>query len=610
MRVFARNFAFGLYAALAVVPNYALGATVLKPFSFECPFERLGAVHPELSRFKAAHLNEQAPMPVDNEAFYQRHLHFSDDQNALYFHSENAVLKLLNDKVFEDKELSAATLSLYKKIFFETLAKDAFLVSRIPEASKGGYYSDFKVIRLAIVPHSTAERDTLEQSLKRLHHAVNIQFANEIESVPELKALYSAKTGLVSDASHWHLSGMGKTPAEASWEARRARKSTKHSGQPVEAVPFNRLSIAHTSNQLTNMETLRAKLEESITDPRLWADHAPTSDLLDIFRRASTSTQIHNHDEYLGFIQKRVDLRFGVSLSRTQAEQLHLYYNHLMDLAPSLFIREQEPVNLAALETATHGLVSFDISGQSNENIRGTAQALYQAHLTAPQGDSRKLVELSLELASERQMAESDRFEESKLVLMQAIAAAHLQSGRFSASGDDAAYLPREHMSIEALRQLYQQLLDRAPYPAKFRSVVLPQYYEDTSLSISKEQRFRLVSLGEGMEKSIRELLETGPSVRLPYSELKSTLFVIHLRPASDGIHADVFYTSKNIQSLGPRFKHAVEKAARESLPEGFLLGNVTNLRVRPVEAPSAPPAALQLPGTASNALVPSLRSP
>ncbi len=584
-----------LYTMLMLLPFLGTSNAFANATNPDCPFERLAGQRLEGAKFKSVHLQSEYPVPANNEAFYNRVVRTEMEDRTVFLHVENAVLKNLNDKIFLDKELSASTLNLYKKLFFEQLKADDYLWSRIPKGELGGIYSDFKSIRLAVLPRDPKEIDSLEQHLNQLVESVSLAFAAEMKSYPKMAGFYEGVRGLVGDPAHWNLAGIGHTAQQASVEARRARKpepgESRKPGAPVPARVFGPRSSLAIAMELDEIESLRLGLVSTMTrSPGIIEELSLSLDAVDLLRKAQSSPSINDRASYETYLERRFQQRFGVTLTKKEIASLQRYYQLVQELAPPIFIKEQEPIALAELDRATHGVISFDFAGQNNVNTVGTFQAFRRAaQMTGQSSDSRERALLAMELASERQQRESDAFDSSKDVLAAAIGESHLQGrgqnvqhrpkGELTSSGDDSTFLPSIPLTLFDHGRLMIGIRDRWAPPSRFRLTFQPQNFVDSHRAIPNDERFNLISQGESIEKNLREQLEALGAEGLDHLALKDTLFAVRLLPTENGtVEFDVLY-AQGPKVAERKIPHAIWKDKIRSafsetgqLPHGYRL--------------------------------------
>lgn len=556
--------------------------------------------------FKQAELRSNFAVKADNEAFYKRALLTND--NTLYYHGENVVLKLLNEKAFGDKELSAATLKLYKRLYFEQLKLNTRLAKVLLPVDDGGVYSDFKSIRLAFNYKDEIEKSELIAELGKLHALVGTKMEAEMKKHPDVEALYKEKRGFLGDPSNWNIGGIGNTSSEASLQARRARRpqpgEARAYGNPLIPRFFDAAAAAETNQQIQKIESIRKKLVSEFPDESpLFETGILDVDAVEILRKAQTEPSIQNLADYKAYIRRRFIERFSLRLPDSTIENLQTYYHLANEMAPSLYIREQEPIELASLHEATHGVVSFDFAGQNSRNMIETMRALYQTCLVAKNSSKpTDTVELALELTNEAQMRESMHLEEEKNVVSGSIWASNIPgvgqnihqgptSKSFTTSGDDGTFLPGIDLDIKKNKALLRNLRDRATSPSRFRVTFQPQAYTDSRRQIGEDERFSLITTAETIEKQMRENLEASGLANIPFYELKDTLFGVSLRPQENGtVEFDIVIArgpktlkspkkgataQRDFESWQRKIQTAIQKLGK--LPQGFVLKEVVD---------------------------------
>lgn len=582
-----------LYTLLLLLPILGTSTAFASATDPLCPFERLAGQRVEAAQFKSVHLESEYHVPANNEAFYKRVVRTEMDDRTVFLQVENAVLKLLNDKVFLDKELSASTLNLYKKLFFEQLKADDYLWSRIPK--EDGIYSDYKYIRLAVIPKNPTEIDAIEQRLTKLLESVSLAFASEMKSYPRMAGFYDGLRGLVGDPSHWNLAGIGHTAEQASVESRRARKpepgEARQVGVPIPPRIFSPRSSLAIAMELDEIESIRQNLISTLNRiPGLLEDGSLSLDAVDLLRKAQSNPSITDRASYEAYLSRRFNQRFQIELTKKEMGLLQRYYQLVQELAPPIFIKEQEPLALAELDKATNGVVSFDFAGQNNVNTVGTFQAFKQAAQVAGRSsDSRERALLAMELAFERQQRESDAFDSSKDVLAAAIAESHIEGrgqnvqhrpkGELTSSGDDSTFLPSAPLNLFDQSRLMIGIKNRWSPPSRFRLTFQPQNFVDSKKAIPNEARFNLISQGESIEKNLREQLEALGTEGLEHGVLKDVLFATRLLPNENGtVQFDILYAvgadAASRQPPHSVWKEKIRKALSQEgvLPHGFEL--------------------------------------
>lgn len=421
----------------------------------------------------------------------------------LFFHIDNAVLKILNDRYFH-QELSAAVESLYTRLFFENMNAEAILKADL-------VYSDYKTIRLGF-EHDTEE---IRSALKRVYEKTAADFAKGLAEVASLRELYSKGDGLVADPSRWHLGGFGKNPDEASTIARRARWMGDDATGLIPIQDFHdEGNQAFLKDTLANAETLRAKIQK---DLRVFRDDlglltpsgvdgrmVPSLELVEILRKIPGGFP----DTDARYVRGRVGRRFGIILTKKQAERLIEYYRDVDLFSPSIY--ESQEVMDFGLRQADYGAVRVDLSGQNARNLSMVMKSLARAEA---EPENQRL-DKALHLARAGQNQESKEFENRRELFRQAIGRLGWKGNpslktelAILFSGDDGIFLPARPLT-ESEKQLLMNTLARLGRAADYRLTFIPGKFPGTDVIMPLRDRAAYISAGETVEKALRKKLE------------------------------------------------------------------------------------------------------
>lgn len=609
-------FALALVCLGAPAPSLA----VVDP---DCDFRLLAPYREESTRIKRERLYTGSPYTerVANHHFIDKELILSRDPNKIYFHVENAVLKILNDKGFLDKEITAATLNMYKDMFFKHLAK-----SRVGDSlvaiEYGGAYNDFKTIRLVFDTKIALGEQELIDALDGFRREVGQEFGKEMQGFPALAQAYrDSSNPLLKDPAHWHEAGMGRSSAEASLKARMRREAdyhgrddsdlmfgrkTKPNGESVDIaqvakavrrVEGDRVMLMHFFSDVVNysqggpvVHNYEGKLR-LVPDPRIFESSLPTEDLIDILRTAQTSPEIKNHEQYRAYVELSLKTRFGVHLDHLNNDKrnevidtLQRYFRLANSLAPSVIVREQEPIGLADISGTTHGLWSFDITGQNRRNLRQVFQALHYSAIT--EKDNGDMVDAALEMTTEGQQKASAAFwglgGHLRTTLLNNGVVRADDPLSIQSTGDDFTAVPGGSVTPLQRAKTLSDIADHPMGGGLFRSVLQSQTYLDGS-PIRREDRFAIVSSAEGVEKAVRRAVEGSPiEHQIPHAELKEITISLTLVPLVEGrvrVDVDVAARASKISNL--RLAQIVGRLERElhkdgKMPSGWTMGTVT----------------------------------
>lgn len=485
-----------------------------------CPFHKLESYAQQTDSLKEQHL-QYFRFPKDNGMFARRWRDAKPQKNILFVHIENMVLKLLNDKVLEDKQVSAALLNMYKRVFYEELVKRPSLEHRIISADDGGVYSDFKIVRLAI--HVTSSRQLSEtiDLVDEVHRATAQRFFAMVRSYPGVYAKLHGRIDLTRSPSLWHQAGAGATPEQA---ARVAAEAKHHSAIAVgvdeaPVIPlqvFGRTAAARVVKGYRDVNLIQRSLEAKLSNrpmasPILDKDGVLSYAALEIFKNAKTDKSIRNKSDYIQHIQTNAWLRFGVHLSGQEVEQIQTYYHQVDALIASLYIVEDEPIHLAEMKGATHGVLSFDMEGAGLAKLR---EAMKTLKIFSNQHHHEKaILPLANEILAELRQTQ-DRVSQNFLATRDLIGrilkkrgllkdAAHLTK-----SGDEVTALLCRTLSPKELNEVMADYRDIRNKGLRVRATYQPQTYVDSTIAIDPSTRFELVSRLETVQKEMRKKLQ------------------------------------------------------------------------------------------------------
>jgi hypothetical protein len=564
-----------------------------------CDFRRLNTYHADAVRMKTSHLYSGQPyLPwVRNDTFVERVYHSAESEQKLYMHVENAVLKTLNDKAFEDKEVSASTLNLYKTLFFKHLQHSP-AADYLLGLEEGGRYNDYKSIRL-VFDVSKATPQWMVEELDKLRQAVDSEFARELFSFKVLSQAYENDTNpRVANPRYWHEVGLGMTPEKASLKARLRRHSVDKN------ILFDSSDEAKIAEDLRIAERDRLVLSEYFKGTSVFNQALPSEALVDILRFAQTAPGVRTQADYRTYVQNSLQRRFPIGeVDVDTIDRLQRYFNLANKLAPSVMTPFQEPIELADLSHADHGVWAFDISGQNMRNMTAVFYAIHYAtqaavHSKASDAD---LVDGTLQDTALHQQRQSEKFWKVRQILQETLVRHDViprnVPERLQSVGDESSALPYQHVSPVQKAKALTDLAANPEYGGLYRSVLQEQTYADGQ-AIPREERFELIAQGEKLEKSVRKKLEGSRGLGLfPYHDLREVLISIRITPLTkQSSRIDVDVARSPSFRASPRFAEILSRLREEmpvELPSGWSMGRVeTTERVLDQVDASNPPAA------------------
>lgn len=454
---------------------------------------------------------------------------------ALYFHTENAVLKLLNDEYFLDRELSNAVNNLYKKHVLE-----AARANPVIEQHLIAEYADYKSVRLAF----DADTPVMRQALRSLDQGAISSF------LLELNSRYPEVAELVEDAAHsqvrspatWYLSGTGATADQASWSARQARYLVRPEFRP----PLQRFDSANVLQRMSERRTrlceLMGELESSLGSASPLLDPGPygpvlSTDVIDVLRKAPPAGVGGR-----GYIRYRIAQRHGVQLTNAQIDRIREAFQIANSFAPSIYVRNPAPMDYSPFGSQIIGL---DIAHQNPRNLREVMRALRRVEATLPDGLTQSQ-EAAFLLAQVRmaQEAESRQFLNLRRLLANTLRS--LEDGELIVSGDEVLFSPEYHLGWPSQQELLRTLGER--YPGFVRMVVVN----------AQQGRSALLVDGEMLEKAIRLDLEG----EIPTDILDQLTIGVFITGNADGATARVNLTGLGAETYRSAVHRAAERAA------------------------------------------------
>ncbi len=585
MRVSYRHAVVLFYAlALLCPPAFAGGDTPGAP----CDFRKLAPWQEESHRFKEERLYSGQPYlhHVDNKRFVDNSYSIFDEDRTLTFHTENAVMKILSEKGFLDKEITAGALNAYKTIFFNRLM-DSPVLDHLIGIEQGGRYNEAKSVRLIFDTKPGVLESSLIVELDNLRTLVAAEFATTMRDYNELsKGYIDHPNPMVRDPFLWNEVGMGSRPGKASWQARIRRQSVLNGHEPHDLY-FGPRSQETVARHIERAEGLRRKLDAKLGETPLFAQGLPVHGLVEILRSAETAEHVKNLEDYQSYIRDRVFNRFGYRFeSDKDIDRLQRYFHIANELAPPILTPYQESMQLADLSRADHGVWGFDVTGQNARNITGVFASLYMAAQNQKPGQhDYDLVNRALELTEEEQARQSQKFwgfqghlegvlNERGLIVLS-------ERHRFEGTGDDFTAKQRITVTPRNRAIVLQKLANNPERGSLFRSTLQSQNYE-SGRAIERENRLTWISEAEKMEKNLRVKLEGSVERGLmPYEDLRECVVSFVLTPISkDQVRVEVDVAGRKgaiDRSRVADLAGQVEATLRREnlVPRNWILGSV-----------------------------------
>lgn len=442
-----------------------------------------------------------------------------------FFEVENAVLKALNDRVFQSKTVVDAVENRWRDILLNEIRSDPRL-----KVALRAKYQDFKSLRFAF-DSSPEVQAAFSEAFSR---ATRI-FSEEMKAGPYAEAFASLE-GKLGDPARWHMAAAGSTVDEAGAAARYARALDLAGGVPLQTFEH---AATWVQSQARNAESLRnafvSSLSKEASKTLLKRSGGPLSSLVpsegifELVRKVDLS----NRETGLSELGSKIKNRYGVELSPVQLRDLVAYSQAVDAFSVGLLIEKRVAGNL---HLATGDILSADFAGQGGRNLTETAAALARTSQAAQAGDMATVIraarDAEVRATEGMQRLNSDFRRALEDTVGQPAVAEDLSGGgtRLSFSGDDGIFLAKGEWTHSQRLDLASRLAQVSDTPSNFRLTWVPTQYPNGTV-IDSALRSQLVVQAELAEKSLRAALEG----KVPREILSRTVMMVEFVPEPGG---------------------------------------------------------------------------
>jgi hypothetical protein len=483
----------------------------------------------------------------DNKQFMrimQRDL--SGNSGHVYFETENAILKELNDSVVRDKKAVDALFYAYQRILMQNVMQDPELAVKL--VSK---YADYKSVRFMFL------RNVDAKALQRVYQLSAKQYEELVTSTP-LKALFMDGRGIVQKPGSWYLAGIGETADEAGLAARSARQQFRQD-VPITAMQNFNTAKENLAKARAHAETLRRLLQRTIKpDSGVMEQVAGTGkqyvlspDAIELLRKVDAKDQQSYIHEVMGKFVKR----FGVMLSSDQVLWMRDYFRTVDGFMPGNFYVER---TLLPIADAEHGVISADFAGQGARNIYAI-MAEMQKTANKPIEESLIGFRKAYDAATDDMHSLNRRF----AFAVKKVLGDHSGTDVFF-SGDDGIVVLKRPLTVKEKVMLTRELGGTPGSAKNFRITFLPAKYVDTMTDIPPAARSRLIVGSESVEKMFRKTLE-GTISRQQFNNLTVS---IEVEPHSNDLNKiNIVVSGRVIGNEMENVQEAIRQAVKRTLP-------------------------------------------
>lgn len=465
-------------------------------------------------------------------------------KDVLFYHSENSILKDLNDRVFSDKNVSQALTIKYQKILLDVIGHDYFLKKNILYQ-----YADYKTLRFVFKTKRNsnhffkrlkiAEEKALNQYQVFLN---NRDFNVYLERRLELTN--------VKDVSKWFLSGLSENPTVSALKARYFRNyESEHLSLGAESELIKN-HIWNLRRELLSIEEelieFYRKRSDDLINPALsfnkMGRFSLSEEVLGLFHKLKDtdldfeSAQLDIYD-YLGIFIDRKIFRRHIEMIKK-----------LNEFSPPVY---QDFTRAVEFSRAGKGVISVDIANLGKEGLMSLYGTVIKTQLKDDFIDN---------ISSAYWPVHFRLYEKYRPTARQVIRSSGLKYVHPIESGDDMLFFFKRSIEKEALENIVART-NATDIPEKLRIVEMPSRFLDSYKSISELRMSGYISRAEQLEKDIRSSLRSNFS---RYFSRKTTIAVRVLPFSNKRAAYEVFlkvregnYSLKFLKQVLQNFKTA-----------------------------------------------------
>lgn len=493
-----------------------------------------------IRRFKAKNRFFSLIVPSENIEFIKLARNYNKSkQSHVFFHIENAFLKVLNDEIFLDKNLSHAVTNYYQMLFYREVLRNPKLSQKIVAR-----YSDYKSLRIAFESISDDLDQELWQELGNIYQRVNRSFVQNMEK-SLLKYQVEVGPRPAREIDRWFMPGIGRTPFEAATASRIARRK-----RPI----ANRLIVHFAdhyrflSEKLIAIEKTRQKIVDIfggirgiLVRPYGGGRHLVLSvEVIDLIRKLDTSAP---HQTLI--LKNHLKELFG---SDHRLEHVQLLINYVSDVDTFSFPIYQKGVMHLDHSPSTHGIVSIDFTQKGAEGLYHTMGNVLR--ITEP--------DQAMTRVQRAFWVIDGQMNQSRKWFLRAMGSTGppMDTTNFIHSGDDLLFFPDRILTTQDKVEIMRKMA-RKQRPAEYRIVFFPKNYLNSSTNILPDKSAFMIAKAEEIQKRLTLALKEKISVR---ETMKFTL-AVDVVPQPDIIHYNLWVSSRNLQ-----YKNIIEEEFRKTL--------------------------------------------
>jgi hypothetical protein len=430
----------------------------------------------------------------------------------LFFFSENAVLKELNDKVVMDKDLVTALTNLRKDLEHFHLALDPELGPHIVAR-----YSDFKVLQIGLDTNDPALVAKLHKKLA----AINGRYGDYLADIAEKRGWSEKGNGLAQYSQRWFHAGYGASPDEAALAARDSRTAPLVNGAPqLRSIAQARPGLEQAARNTGRYQAWAAKRFANVDGMLVDAGQGRkvlSAEAIEAMKKATPLSP--GAEGYREAVRKVLKARFGADVSAKEADALKNYLALADRFSAPLLLEKRVVIDMSQPASA---VISADFKGQNARNLEQTLMALARSE-GEPFPVRIKEVRRGETIATEKLELLKTRYQRALSATVPNL------EGQFS--GDDGMGFLTKAFSDDDKLRFVRNWQKEGGGLGDLRLTFEEFRYYDTGANIPGDARSRLVVEAESVEKKLREKL-LGPLNR---RELNDTKILVSLEGAEKG---------------------------------------------------------------------------
>ena len=480
--------------------------------------------------------------------------------DVLYFDVENAILKELNDNVFEEKSLGDAVINLFQnKLHFQI--RDDLRIKELIEHSDE--YKDFKSLRYRFKVKS-GKKDELGLILKDIYKKVNSDYLTELKNA-EISELWNTNTGQLGHPKQWFLGGYGDNALEANMAARgvRGRLSQMLDGGVLKFsdnldIMFKDINAIKEIEKIfiNNRKMFNAGLLEKYESGYILGH-----DITEILRKNRRSNFM-NLTDFREAMSTQVEKVFGYKIDDVEIDIITNYFEKIDSLTPPLFERSRKVINLFK---AKNGIVSVDFAGMGVENAQAVMKAVQRSKTNS---SNVSLVKDVIKNSWDEVEKINQAFYASKRGFSEVVQEI-FKDGKILFSGDDGIFLPANLWNLSHKKRLIKKMSKENP--SKYRITFTKSEYPDGS-KIPEKLRSQFIVKAENLEKGIRKNIIGKGSGYIGRAVNKKIMISIDYIPTIDGLGTFNLILGGNLNITKLR---KIKKAFFDLIPEGHKVGDI-----------------------------------